>query len=126
MMLPDEEARHVESRAYESVKEAQLRGDAKPFADLLPATQAIQVAHTRHLQQTNTLRVIEALRIYAAEHGHWPEQLDEIKAVPVPLDPVTNKPFDYSVKDGVARINLSSFHVPPVRYEVTLRPSPAK
>ena len=54
------------------------------------------------MRQINLLRTVEALRMYAAEHGRWPEKLDEIKAVPVPNDPFTEKPFEYAVKDGVA------------------------
>src|SRR5437773_900928 len=40
---------------------------------------------------------VEALRIYAAAHeGKLPDKLDEITEVPVPFDPGTGKPFEYS------------------------------
>ncbi len=46
------------------------------------------------------LRCVEALRIYAARHGRWPTRLEDVKDVPVPLDPLTLKPFNYKVRDG--------------------------
>ena len=57
------------------------------------------------MRQINLLRTVEALRMYAAEHGRWPEKLEDIKAVPVPNDPFTEKPFEYAVKDGVALLD---------------------
>ena len=64
--------------------------------------------------------------MYAAETGHWPQHLDDIKRVPVPVDPVTNKPFEYSLKEGVAA--LSTPHdgtwnkaSGAAQYELTLR-----
>ena len=65
-----------------------------------PAYEKVfQAAHRleRHLA---TLRCVEALRLHAARHGRWPAKLDDLKDVPVPLDPVTGKPFEYKVRDG--------------------------
>jgi hypothetical protein len=46
------------------------------------------------------LRVIEAVRLYAHDHGgRFPASLDDVK-LPLPPDPVTGKPFSYSVRDG--------------------------
>lgn len=43
------------------------------------------------------LQFIEALRLYAATHnGQFPGSLAEITQVPLPNDPFTQKPFDYS------------------------------
>ena len=42
------------------------------------------------------LRVVEALRIYAAAHnGKLPQKLDEITEVPLPDDPGSGRPFEY-------------------------------
>src|SRR5262249_15731723 len=41
-------------------------------------------------------RAIEALRMYAAEHGKWPQRLEDVTEAPVPEDPFTAKPFQYS------------------------------
>ena len=46
------------------------------------------------------LRCIEAMRLYAAGHeGKLPAAFDEIKEVPIPINPVTGKPFTYRL-DG--------------------------
>ena len=50
------------------------------------------------------LRVIEAIRLYAASNqGNPPEQLNQITEVPVPDDPATGKPFEYR-RDGAASV----------------------
>jgi hypothetical protein len=42
------------------------------------------------------LATIEALRAQAAENGGtWPNSLDEVKVLPVPVDPITRKPWDF-------------------------------
>ncbi|MGF1578867.1 MAG: hypothetical protein ACFCD0_05850 [Gemmataceae bacterium] len=61
------------------------------------------------------LRVVEALRMYAAEHGHWPKKLADIKDVPVPNDPYTQAPFVYDVRGKTATIIAN---VPPVNREL--------
>ena len=42
------------------------------------------------------IRVGEALRLYAHEHsGQLPAALDDVKEVPLPIDPMTGKMFEY-------------------------------
>jgi hypothetical protein len=49
------------------------------------------------------MRTIEAIRDYAARHdGRLPERLEQITDLPLPIDPVTGKPFDYEVKGEIA------------------------
>lgn len=60
-----------------------------------------------HLEKLNTARLrverrfvglatVEALRLQAAKNGgRWPEKADDVTAVPLPLDPVTRKPWDF-------------------------------
>jgi len=54
----------------------------------------------------DAMRVIEAIRMHAAETGQLPETLDDISVVPIPLNPATNKPFDYQLNDGTATLKL--------------------
>jgi len=73
------------------------------------------------------LRTIEAIRMYAADHGsQLPLSLEAITAVPVPLDPVTGQAFLYQVSDGRnARLEAPKTEAEPKRrpvYELTLRP----
>ncbi len=50
-----------------------------------------------------TLRVIEAIRLFAANHeGRLPKTLDEITEVPIPINPVTGKPFPYELEGDTA------------------------
>ena len=55
-------------------------------------------------QQIALLRHVEALRIYAAEHdGKLPAQLADI-IVPLPSDPVTGKPFTYTLEATTSQV----------------------
>lgn len=72
---------------------------------LLPSGVKIVAARTRLRQRLAYFRAIEAIRLYAHEHdGKLPEKLADC-SVPIPLDPVTGKAFEYSVKDGVATLH---------------------
>ncbi|MCC7476516.1 MAG: hypothetical protein IT425_14080, partial [Pirellulales bacterium] len=54
-----------------------------------------------------SLRVIEALRMHAANHNRQlPKSLDEITAVPVPLNPATGKSFVYRLDGKTAILEL--------------------
>ena len=118
--------------------EKRLR-DARPFGTsddreilpivsmLLPAMQAARSAQVRLECEVAALRVIEALRMYAAEHGGGlPKTLDEITAVPVPPNPATGKPFAYRLDDKTAVLELPNsdgFHSGNRRYEIQIAAS---
>ena len=56
-------------------------------------------------QRIGLLRCLELIRIYAAAHdGGLPDRLGDA-ALPIPIDPVIGKPFDYR-RDG----NKASLH----------------
>ncbi len=75
------------------------------MALLLPAMQKVYRAHLRTDRRLAALRVVEALRLYAAAHdGKFPAVLKDIKDVPVPIDPGTGKEFGYRVKDDQATL----------------------
>jgi len=59
------------------------------------AVGKIQEAYRRTERRHVGLATVEAMRLHAAKTGKWPEKLDDITAVPVPVDPVTRKPWDY-------------------------------
>ena len=79
------------------------------------------------LQRLTCKLALEAVRAHAASNeGKLPGKLAEIK-LPLPLDPVTGKPFLYELKDGTAVIRGTP---PPARkadpaynrvYEITIR-----
>jgi hypothetical protein len=98
------------------------------FADLLvPALHKVRRAQGRLEQRVALLRHVEALRLYAADHGgKLPEKLSDVP-VPLPDDPFIGKPFSYKVDGATAHLRGS----PPrgeetnaifnVRYEVTIQ-----
>ena len=129
LVLPDDEVRQHIQRSTEDVFAADRSGQGGVFTSFLPAVSAATQARIRAQRQTDLLRVVEALRMYAAEHGRWPEKLDDITMVSIPLDPWTRKPFDYSVKEGVAMVQgplnppMAGGQVVNQRYELRLRPA---
>jgi hypothetical protein len=58
----------------------------------------------RNDRRIAALECVEALRMYAAANGKWPEKLDDIADVPLPDDAITGKPFEYRVLDTRATI----------------------
>jgi len=66
---------------------------------VIPAVRKIEETGLRSERRHTGLAIIEALRLHAAKTGKWPETLVDITAVPVPVDPVTRKPWDFK-KDG--------------------------
>jgi hypothetical protein len=74
---------------------------------LLPALHAARSAQVRLDREIAALRVIEALRMYAAANdGKLPPALNNIKQVPVPLNPATGKPFLYRLEGDTAILEL--------------------
>jgi hypothetical protein len=86
----------------ERVKEGEL--ERLPLAGLfLPAVRKVFFATTRIDRKIAALRCIEAIRLYGAGHdGKLPGALSEITEVPIPIDPVTGKEFEYRVEEGKA------------------------
>lgn len=83
--------------------EAQRR-EIIPLAQLLlPAVRHASNAQARGERTIAMLRTVEALRLYAAAHeGRLPQQLDDIREVPVPHDPLSGGPFIYECSDNTA------------------------
>lgn len=77
---------------------------------LMPAVGQALMAQTRLERDFAALQTLEAIRAHLAETGGLPEKLGDITAVPVPVNPTTNEPFEYRLADGVATLD-----VPPVR-----------
>jgi hypothetical protein len=86
----------------------------------IPSRQA------RQERSLAALQVVEALRIYAAAHeSRLPDKLDDVTEVPIPNDPGTGKPFEYS-REGETATLISKVPNDPipnngVRYRVNIR-----
>ncbi len=115
----------------ESVKKLrQAKAERKSLPRLLPLTrvldfhkqlEAVAVASIRTRTQIALLRTIEAVRLHAAENGNQlPQQLAEITEVPLPIDPSTQKPFDYRVEGDLAIITHTALPNIPNRFEIKI------
>jgi hypothetical protein len=81
------------------------QGDERLLGDLAPAAAKVRSAQARLEQRIALLRHVEALRQHLAENkGQLPKQLSDVK-LPLPLDPVSGRPFLYSVEKGVATVS---------------------
>jgi len=97
-----------------------------PFLAMMPAIQRVTFLRERLRRHYAMLRTIEAIRMYAADHGgELPQSLDDITAVPIPLDPLRGKPFIYQATGSKAVLESP---IPPEgrskdgrRYEITMR-----
>jgi len=89
---------------------------------LLPGLDAAKRACARQQQMYDLLKIIEAIRYYAAVHdGRLPESLQAIKEIPVATDdPMTGKPFGYKVEGRTAMIDYL-WVVGKCRLEITVQ-----
>ena len=104
--LPYFEAYPGMNKVVESYQALKARGDVLQLVyELAPATQKVMHANVRADRRFAMLRVVEALRLYAAGHdGGLPAKLTDVTEVPIPLDPSTGRPFEYSVTGNKATI----------------------
>ena len=73
---------------------------------ILPAVTQVRQAQARVEWQRDALQTVEAVRMHLAETGDLPATLQEIKVVPVPLNPVTIQPFLYRREGQIAILEL--------------------
>ena len=78
------------------------------LAVLLPPVVELRVRQGRFEQRVAFLRHVEALRMYAADHGgKLPTKLSDL-AVPLPVDPFTGKSFAYDATSTTVRLRGGS------------------
>jgi hypothetical protein len=90
----------------------------------LPLEQ-VEASIGRTDRRIAALRCIEALRMYAAhQEGRLPATLKEITEVPIPDDPVTSKPFGYTLTSDKAKLSAPAGDnpalLPRLVYEIEL------
>jgi len=121
-LLPYWQAEPYLNELEERLRRAHKRWEEPlPLCDrYFPAVHAAKTAFARLDRRIALLRLFEALRLHAASHdGRLPERLDDL-AVPVPVDPITGKPFVYRVEGDVAHVNGPPLPGRPCRYEIRL------
>jgi hypothetical protein len=114
-------------QADRQLKDEIVRTGRQSLASLLlPAVTKVSFAQARTDRRINLLRTIEALRLYAAAHGRWPDKLADITDVPVPIDPISGKPLEYRRDGDTAFLTAPPPQGEPARqgnserYEITL------
>lgn len=128
--LPYWQARPLAHKLNEELRQA--RGMRKAgmllVTTVMPAYERILAVPARLQRRIALLRTIEALRLYAALHdGRLPDTLEEIRDVPLPVDPITGQAFPYRRQTG----GRATLEAPPppgmeanegnaIRYQITL------
>ncbi len=122
--LPWRDARS-QSEASEQRLKFVKAGPLVVLAELQPSIMTCLDAQMRLDRRVAALRVVEAIRLYAASHdGKLPEELNQVTEVPVPEDPATGKPFEYH-RDGAGSVlalpdaGIKGRPTPP--YRITIR-----
>jgi hypothetical protein len=92
-----------EKKRFERDKEIEV----VPLSKVITPFYRALTSQARIEQYFAALRGIEALRLYASNHdGKLPTSLEEIKEVPVPIDPWTNKAISYHLVGETAVISI--------------------
>jgi len=106
----------------EAIEQAKQEPYIIPIARrTFPGMRGPRIAIAQLEREIAVLRVLEALRIFGARHqGLLPERLEDIKAVPVPVDPVTGQAFVY-LRDGEkAMLRGPVLRDTPLSYEIEM------
>ncbi len=121
MTLPYWEARPYLDRFEERlVRDRNAWESPLPLDEAFPVMQAALAAFMRQDRQIALLRLLEALRLHGVKGDGLPEKLNAIE-VPLPLDPMTGKSFEYQLRNDVALITgPPSYARQPFQYEVRL------
>lgn len=97
---------------------------ANPLAAFASGNSGARFRFARLDREIALLRIVEAVRDYSARHdGQPPDSLDQIKELPVPIDPVRGQPFRYERHGQNVTIEAPSYDERPVngeRYELTV------
>src|SRR5262245_23718716 len=116
--------------ASKRLRDAPITEAHLPARLLLSAMNRVMSRQNLLERNLAALQAIEALKIYAASHGgKFPEKLSDVVDAPIPPDPATDKPFEYSVENGTATLSGPTSEAKTggrpssngVRYRVTLR-----
>jgi hypothetical protein len=87
------------SKALSRLDMLYFQGILRAIGGVAPAFEKVFLSMGRLERRLEAIRCLEAIRLYAAGHdGKLPASLADITEVPVPVDPVTHKPFEYQVQ----------------------------
>jgi hypothetical protein len=124
--LPYSQARPLFEAAHKRLRETPHTEGHVVSRSIFSDLNRVMSRQTALERSVAALRVIEALRMHAAVHGgKLPDKLDDVTEVPIPNDPGTDRPFEYS-RDGdtatlVSLVPGDPVHNNGLRYRVTIR-----
>jgi hypothetical protein len=109
--------RIVHAQAFnEKIKELRNQQDASYFLGFYfyGYYQNVWIRLVETDRDIALLRCVELLRHYAAGHDrHLPSGWDEVKDLPIPVDPLTGKRFAYKLQEDHAVITVEAIHGSP-------------
>jgi hypothetical protein len=101
--LPFFEAEPIYDRGEKQLMSAK-KSPLRFFVEMIAAVQSVHRANARLDRKLAMLRVVEALRLHAGLVGRLPDSLEQIKVVPVPIDPLSGEEFHYELKGDTAEL----------------------
>lgn len=124
--LPYWQAHEGMRRAQDALAARRPGMGGYPLTMVLPALGRAYFVSARLDREIAALRCIEAIRLHAAGNdGKLPAGLADVKVVPVPINPVTGRPFGYKASGNTFLLDAPG---PPggrpkdsQRYEVTVK-----
>jgi tetratricopeptide (TPR) repeat protein len=106
----------------------------KPLIDLTEQVEweeadtkeKVHLLMSRLSRHVAVLQCVEAIRLYVGSHdGKFPEKLNDVTDIKIPVDPVTKKPFSYKSTGSEAVLELEAIEGSDgrdaVRYELKLK-----
>ena len=108
--------------AEEQIQQAKKVEGIRLASIMLPAVGKCYLRAAMRQRQIATLRVIEAIRLYAANHGgKLTESIDKIADVTIPINAITGKPFPYRLEGNTAILEADGpANSYPRQYRLTL------
>ncbi|MEL7497283.1 MAG: hypothetical protein AAFN77_06700 [Planctomycetota bacterium] len=104
--LPFQQYQTVDSEVQEELRASATKNLGAAMANLiLPASQQVRRAQARTQAEVNALIIVESIRNHYAMTGSVPKTLDELK-LPTRENPLTGKPFGYTVNNNEAVIDF--------------------
>jgi hypothetical protein len=124
--LPYQQARPLFDAASKRLKESTAIEGHLLARLLLPGLDRVMWRQNLFERDVAAMRIVEALRAHAAAHdGKLPEKLADVTEVPIPNDPGSDRPYEYSREgDTATLISQSPADQGPqkgIRYRVTIR-----
>ncbi len=92
-------------RAMDRLREVQDRLVLKLLCSIITGVPSFALATARTERRLDAIQCLEAIGLYAATHKKLPDRLEDIKEVPVPVDPMTDRPFEYHLDGGHALLS---------------------